>query len=423
MRNSPGSRRGQALVVALVVLVFLLPMGIVLYNSAISAQKSAVVEGQQKMSAQMATDIVSDYMRQFSNDPYNGHYDDASLGRPPTGYYANSVSSVNYVANASSHTVYLDIVAGTGSGSYTSLAHPKRVQVLIAFISNLVLYGTMFNSSTALSAGNVTYSGGFYVNGDFSESGNNVTFEGGPVIVNGAASATGASDLIDTNIYYVSGTNSGFTITGQAYNFVPSFTWPTFDTSYYAANSATTTAVTQTITFLSTGQYQMSKTGAVKYTIPSSGVIIYANNANLNISGTVSGKVTVVAYASNNALGCGAGSGQINVTGNLEYAGATPTTASPSGAFAALASNCIEFNSASNLTVAGVYFVQGTAATAMEANYSGGGSGVLVISGTRSDPIYNSGFGTVTIAYDPGLRANQPPGLPEQAYIVNYNVR
>ena len=45
------------------------------------------------------------------------------------------------------------------------------------------------------------------------------------------------------------------------------------------------------------------------------------------------------------------------------------------------------------------------------------------VSGTRSAPIsVLSGSWGATVNYDPGLRAHQPPGLPEQAYLVNFNV-
>ena len=62
---------------------------------------------------------------------------------------------------------------------------------------------------------------------------------GGPVVVQG--SMTGNSTTVNGNLYYLTGTNSGVTVTGTAYNYVPSFAWPTFDTSYYAANAGTTT--------------------------------------------------------------------------------------------------------------------------------------------------------------------------------------
>ena len=195
MRNS----RGQALFIVLIVLLVLLPMGITLYTSIMSSTQAAVAEGSQKVSNGMAIDVVSDYMRAFSNDEYDGHYDSASLGRPAVGYYANGVSSITYIANSTNHTLYLNIVAGTGT-AYANMQHGQTVSVLIAFISDLVLYGSMFNGDAALSASNTTYKGGMYVGGNFSESGSGVVWSGGPLVV--TKTATGGGNTIDGNLYY-----------------------------------------------------------------------------------------------------------------------------------------------------------------------------------------------------------------------------
>jgi hypothetical protein len=211
------------------------------------------------------------------------------------------------------------------------------------------------------------------------------------------------------------------TITGNSYNYVPSFSWPTFNTEYYLSQAGTTTVTNQTVTFNSSGQAVF--TGGPTINIPSNGLIIFANNTNISISGTISGMVTVVAYDSNATLGCGAGAGQINVTGNLFYAGGSSVTATAANSFAALASNCISFASSSNMTVTGVYFVQGNGSPSMELSCTGGCSKTFQLFGTRAAPITTvTGSFTTTIAYDPGLRAYQHPGLPEQAYLVNFNL-
>ena len=421
MRNNLGQKHGQALMIAMVFLLLLLPLGIVLYKSATTAVQSAVQENQQKTAAQVASDVITDYMRAFSNDPYGGHYDAASLSRPPSGYYSNAISSVTCIANPTAHTVYLSVL-----GQFSPGQRQQRVQALIVFLSRLVLYGSMFNSSVSnFGVNGATYYGGFYVNGDLSIGGSNVVFQGGPVIVKGTL--TGATNtVVNGNLYY-STAYSNVTVNGTAFNYIPSLTWPTFDTNYFAAQAGTTTTTSQTITFNSNGTFTFS--GGPTYTIPSQGIIIYANNTNITLSGVVSGLVTVVSYASNAAQGCGATAGQINVTGNLYYAGASSITATAANSFAAMASNCINFQSSSNLLVAGAYFVQGSGSQLMElqCNPTNSCSGnTLKLYGTRAAPVYvqdnYTQGGSAIFTYDSGLRVHQPPGLPEQAYLVNFNL-
>ena len=157
MRNNKKGIRGQALYVALVITLIVVPLGVLLTQSAIQAMHASIMEGQQKTSAQVATDIITDYMRAFSQDPYNGHYDSASLARPASsGYYASAISSISFISNTTNHTVFLDVWGYNDS----TKSHPKHIQALFQFISNLVIYGSMFNSATTLSDAGVTYTGG-----------------------------------------------------------------------------------------------------------------------------------------------------------------------------------------------------------------------------------------------------------------------
>jgi hypothetical protein len=86
------------------------------------------------------------------------------------------------------------------------------------------------------------------------------------------------------------------------------------------------------------------------------------------------------------------------------------------------------------MTASGVFFVQNTAASgyySMEANCMDSsaacGGESFILSGTRSDVMYEgvtgNAWGSTTIEYDPGLRSTQPPGLPEKAYVVGFNVK
>ena len=86
-----------------------------------------------------------------------------------------------------------------------------------------------------------------------------------------------------------------------------------------------------------------------------------------------------------------------------------------------MARNCVSFNkTGADLLVAGVYFVeQGT--SNMKANGSAGRR--LLLYGVRTQGISLSGFtGGVSLKYDANLRSYQPPGLPEKAYLVSWNL-
>jgi hypothetical protein len=449
--------------VALVILLFLLPLAVVLYNSSMVAMKSAVQEGQQKTSAQMAVDIVTDYMRQFANDPYNGHYDSASLGRPQTGLYANVISSISYVANPTAHTLYLNITAGLGN-SMTAMTHPKHIEALIVFISDMVLYGSMFYNDPGLTEPNVSYGGPFAVfDGGFTEGGTGCTFTGPIIVGNGPVSMNG--DTITGNLYlqpahYPCIGGNCPTVDGTTYNHVPTLIWPTINTTYYSANAAVTITAPSTITFTNpggVGKFTVipDATGVgTTYTIPANGAIIYAQETHVVVNGTVNGLVTVVSYSatveptpcywsSNSPYDStttpgklsNSNPGSIIVSNYLEYPAASPTTATPGIAFSAVASNCIGFMGdagTGNLTVTGVYFVLNpnwsTSRPAMwdDCNGSNCNHDTFTFSGTRNAPMMGvTAFesGGVFINYDPGLRLNQPPGLPEYAYLVNFNVR
>ncbi|MDE2290883.1 MAG: hypothetical protein KGL53_02265, partial [Elusimicrobia bacterium] len=181
---------------ALIVLLVALPTGVYLYQYIQTAMKGAVAERHQKVATQLANDALTDYFRQFSQDAYKGHYDTASLSRPES-FYSAGFSTATFIADDAHHSLYI-----RAEGGYGTAAAPKTLRVLealIAFQSDLVRFGTMFNGAATISASNVTYDGGFYANGNLSITGSNVTFEGGPVVVNGNISGT---TTIDGDVFY-----------------------------------------------------------------------------------------------------------------------------------------------------------------------------------------------------------------------------
>ncbi len=402
------------MVMALVILLVALPTAVYLYQAAVVSLRSAAAERRQKTASSLANGAVTDYFRQFSQDVYNGHYDAASLSRPKS-FYSAGYSTVTFIPDETRRTVYLraEGVYGTEAKKVTT----RVLEALVQFYSDLVQYGTMINGIFTIGASNVVYDGGFYVNGGLTVSGSNIRFNGGPVVVNGSVSGA-ASVVIDGDLYYSGASAGAVTVNGTRYNFIPSVTWPTLDFNYYDAHYTYKTTTDQTIVFNSTGTFTV--VGGATFAIPGDGAIIYAHTANLTSGGMVRGLAIVGAGAAA-AGSCGSATGKITVSDNVYYAGASSISATSGASFAALARNCVSFNkTGADLLVAGVYFVeQGT--SNMKANGSAGRR--LLLYGVRTQGISLSGFtGGVSLKYDANLRSYQPPGLPEKAYLVGWNL-
>lgn len=405
------SERGQALVMAFLLLLFVLPMGMVLYRTVSQTMRAAVAESRARSATAYANGVLMDYMRQFSNNPYAGHYDAASLARSKF-FYAQGFSSATFIADPVNHDLYL-----RAEGTFTSGGSPTKrvIEALIHFQSPLTKYGTMVNGPFTISANNAAYAGGMWINGNLTVTGNPVTWNGGPLLVNGSViGAAGAT--LDGNLYYGGAGTGGLTVNGDRFNFVPSVSWPAIDQGFYYANSTYVSNANRTIVFNSTGTY--SVVGGPTQAIPPSGAILYCNGCNFTISGVVSGRVTVVAAGT-----AGSGTqGNITVNNNLYYAGASSMSATAANSFAALASNSIAFTKASgNMSVAGTYFVQqGTT----NMSISGPAAASFWLSGVRTQGMTISGFNNGrTMSYDPNLLAYPPPGLPETPMLVGYRAR
>lgn len=413
-RSRARASRGQALILTLVVMLVALPTAIYLYNFAGASMRTAMAERRQKTASQLANGALTDYFRQFSQSNYSGHYDPDSLSRPQS-FYSSGFSTVTFTPDQQHHSLYLK-----AEGVYGTPSRPKTTRVLealIKFYSDLVRFGTMINGAYTVSASNVTYLGGFYTNGNLSVTGSNVTFDGGPVIVNGSLSGA-ASVRIEGDLYYSGAGAGSVTVTGTKYRFIPAVSWPSLDFTYYAAQYTYKTTADKTIVFNSTGTFTV--VGGATYAIPADGAIIFADNANLTVKGIVSGPVTVVAGA-NAAGSCASASGKITVGDNLYYAGASSVTATSGGTFAALASNCVTFSkTGADLLAVGVYFVQ-NGTTNMQANGSAGRR--FQLWGVRTQGVTVTGFsGGISLVYDPALKTYQPPGLPEKALLVGWNL-
>ncbi|MHB9156064.1 MAG: hypothetical protein ACYC5N_10330 [Endomicrobiales bacterium] len=398
---------GIALVTVLMVLLFLLPVTMTFLSLATNHFQSATKEREINAARSIANNVVVDLMRQFSQTYYENRYDSDYITRGES-FYRVGFSTVTLIADSNNHYLYAVALGKYGKDP----AHPlfqKRLHAVVKFISPWTDFGTMINSNFTTSASGVDYSGKFWVNGNYSVTGDNVRFFGGPVFVSGNV-AGNSSVVIDGDLYYGGGSAGNVTVLGSKYNFIPGLTFPTVNTSYYAAHYNRKITANSTVVFNGNGTFTI--VGSETVAIQSGGFILYAENCNLTLRGTVSGRVTVVASGTG-TKGC------IIVNNNLVYANGA-NNASANDSLAVVASNKITFQKpAGNMTVCGVYQV----ASSNEFSLTGTNGGNFALIGTRNKPIIMSITCTTDITYDPNLNSFPPPGLPEKPHLVTWHMK
>ncbi|OGS06743.1 MAG: hypothetical protein A2270_05630 [Elusimicrobia bacterium RIFOXYA12_FULL_51_18] len=421
-------RRGIALVVVNLLAVFLLPFVLYLMLTSNNFLKNSFREKQQKLSGSLASGVLVDFMRQFSQSYYEGHYDTESLSRNPV-FRSVGFSSVDTEADAQGHRLYIHASGQSGSSAAAPLAD-KNLYGTVQFISDLTDYGTLIDGTFTLGKDNALYMGKWWITGNLTISGDNVTFMGGPLIVGGNLTVTGSNVRINGDIYY-EGTLTGTpVVSGTKYNFYPSdMTYPSIRRTYHQANyNYKITADPSVIRF---NAYPSSSTFSLigtTITVPvtEAGMIIYGENVNLTLYGTVRGRVTVVTSNTSGTKGK-ITIGLFNQNANLLYydplTGGTTTSAVSGNSFAALPSNGLTFQGktttpAADLTVCGVYFD----GSANNISTNGNSSKKLYLYGTRNKPV-DQNFSSGVYTYDPWLNTFPPPGLPERPVLVTWHLR
>ena len=415
-------RRGAILPMVLVLIAVVLPLSIFLAQRVSQDLLHTRMNSRIRTASSLANNMVTDILRQFSQNYQGDHYSAAALQRTPV-RYAQGFSSLTVTSDANQHYLYFQGIGGYGD----DVDHPENRKVIdgvIKFVSDLTTFGTMSNGNFTTSASNVTYLGKMWLNGDWSVSGSNITVNGGPVFVDGNLSKTGGGTLTINGDLYRTGTRSGaITVTGSDYNFMPQMTWPTIDRTYYDTYANVTVTADTAIRFRYDGA---SSTGTVlvgttPYAIPSSGFIIYGKNCTLTSSGTVRGKVSLVSIRTGGGVG-----GNIVMDSDLSYATAGSTnSANASDSFGAIASNTIAWNRTGDreLYITGTYFVDSPGTSGMSTQCAGCAGKGFHFFGTRNNQITTSGWSRTEISFDTSLDTYPPPGLPEKPYLVTWRIR
>lgn len=421
-----GKRRGIAMVVVNLMILFLVPFVLYIALTSRAHLKSSLKEKQLKMSGSLASNILVDLMRQFSQNYYEGHYDTDSLSRN-SAFYTAGFSEVHTEADAQNHRLYIQATGKYGRDSASPLAD-RDLYGAVQFISDLTDYGTLIDGTFTISASNVTYYGKWWITGNLKITGSNVTFMGGPLIVGGNLQVTGSNARINGDLYY-SGTLTGSPyVSGTSYNFYPTdMSYPSIKSTFYQVNYNYKLTADRTLRF---NAHPSSSTFSIidtTITVPvtESGMVIYGENVNLTVYGTVRGRVTVA--TSNTGSKGKITVGLNNQSADLLYydplTGGTTTSAAAGSSFAALPSNGLTFQGKttspySDLTVCGVFFDSG----ANNMTATGKSSKKLYLYGTRNKPISTS-FGGSVFTYDNWLNNFPPPGLPERPLLVTWHIK
>jgi len=361
---TPKNNSGIALVTVIFVMLIMIPTVLWLLPFVDTQVRLAQKEKQLKVASQIANDVIVDYMRQFSQNYYKGHYDIDSLARPKT-FYEHGFSSVTVVPNSLEHTVYIKAKGSYATESEYKVLADKEVSALIKFISDMTDYGTYVNGTFTISASNVTYYGKWWITGDLGITGSNVTFRGGPLIVGGKITG-GTGCKIYGNLYYGGSSKGSVTVYGNTYNFYPSdMIYPTIKETFYVTNSNYKITTNRTLKFEAYSSSSAFKIVGTTITVPiiESGMIILGENCNLTVYGVVRGRVTVFVKGSGSygkiTVGLNNDSTGLKYYNNLT--GGTTTYSYYGNSFAAIATNGITFRGkttspTADLTVCGVFF-------------------------------------------------------------------
>ena len=423
------NRKGVALVVVNLMMLVLVPLLVYILVSTTASLRHSYKEKQLGMAGGMANSALVDFMRQFSQNYYEGHYDPGLLARNQP-FYSAGFSAASVEADAAGHRLYIEAVGKYGKDQHSPLAD-KKLYATVQFISDLTDYGTMINGVFTINASNITYFGKWWITGNLSITGSNVRFAGGPLIVGGNLSASGSNVAIDGDVYYGGSLTGNPDISGTSYNFYPSdMVYPALREDYYKVNYAYKITSDRTLRFNaypSSGTFSIVGT-TITVPIVGSGMVILGENVNLSVYGTVRGRVTVATTNTSGSKGT-ITVGQSSVDSDLLYydslTGGTTTSAVYGNSIALLASNGLTFqgktsNPAQDLTVCGIFFNKGSG----NISASGGSSKKLFLYGTRNKPVTLSGFGGGnSMAYDVWLNANPPPGLPERPVLMTWHMR
>ncbi|MFH1283769.1 MAG: hypothetical protein ABII27_08910 [bacterium] len=420
--------RGVAILIIMITLFLLIPTMLFVLNIVRQNNIIAAKDRQLNTTNNLANNMIIDIMGLLAQSQYDYHYDPSSLNWDDLSYKWG-FSSMNVIPDLVNHTLFIEAKGRYGKAKDHALFE-KTLYAVVQFDSPWTKFASMFPNGITTNIPSIIYDGPLYSKGDAIFTGTNLLFTIGPVIVDG--NFFGRPSLtVDCDLYCSGNLAGGFKCNGTIYNFAPVVEIPEIDDTFYDMYSNLELFnggydIVFSVDPVS-GDGRFSVNGGSFVTIPSSGYIIYGKKSTITVTGTVHGRVTIVATKAGTAA-----RGFIHVLGDLVYANGT-LNASYDDSIALIAENKLYmYKIVANNTVCGILISQTTDGIILQppshpSSYPFANTcGTHIISGTRNEIIKN-GLDTTKVtctdAFDENLIKYPPPGLPEKPRLVTWDFK
>jgi hypothetical protein len=445
------SRRGSSLIIILICMAVFVPATLFLTRNATEQDRLNTRLRAIGSAKELAGAMAVDYMSQFSEDWYTNHFNanyllagyqrmnvDSDTG---SGWGGIGTGAGNFEASAPVprkdifRSLSIQMVGRyfrkhSGTINETRLWTSKNLEVVIGFRSDLSRYGYLFPGDAIIGGGGSgatfegkTLSAPVYVGRNLTLEGN-VTFNGSPVVAQGTLTpAVGTTFAAGSVLYYSTGPLALGTYNGDVHHMTwydTHFASDTIDLDYYRGAFYYRTTADQKWVFIPGPPSRIDiydppgsalPTGSFNISSTTSSLVLLAENADLTITGTVKGHVTVAAVSTDPAKG------NILVEGDFVYAnGAHQADSSDSAAVLA----------------SGIVTIRGLALPILSNRFNGifyGETGLagdalligvspLLVNGSLISNDFTGDF--ITVTQDPEFRKYPAPLLPERPRIASY---
>lgn len=444
--------KGTALLYVVMLMFFLLPMLVILSSRLQVHGKHNLADRKIRIKRMVSDNLLADYLRQFSEDFRQNHYnkfwldrgnlflfnsEDFSFNGATSRVKINSdISPVLDEGTVRANNIFVMNAYGAFKSDMSDLSVGE--ETVIQFRQNALRYAFISTTMNPLTIDAIhplsgtTLTGGMWVGNNISVN-TGMNLNGGPLVALGDVSGGGGLTLSAGTTFYYSPTAVVTGVTGGTpVNYLPPETTlnpglTNLDLSYYETHYTTYVTVDSEWTFYkktASSQSRFKNQWSTQQDLPLNStypLVLVVKNANLTIK-TENGSnwaswgkglyspVTIVVIG-----------GNVTVDGPFHYM--TPADipsfdSSPQATVAILADqNLIFKNTAgSTMDVVGYYYVKGQVQL-------DGTADVHLHGGlyTDSGNIVNTGATKrLTITADPNMRKNTPPCIPEQAVLVKH---
>lgn len=463
-RLPPRLKRGSALLIAMVIVIFLLPITSTMVKSVMRQSRTNFQERNLKTARVISNDIFINFMRIHSDNYYMDHYDTRfMLSTDGSDNFLNAgvsgVGTVVYQSSASATGKYFAVQSTTTlvAGRDQNLWGRKGAVGVIAFENDITRFGQIFLDDAVFNSASFyrgkTFDTNIYAAGRFHACGQldvaglcggnlppgaQLTIQG--TVIAGANVHAGLGNTLEASgaIYYpwtTGGVLGAGTFNGPRYAFTPEVAVIPPDPNYYMSRYnllvGPSSPTFNRLVFGTGGAYGQVSFPDAGYTfdVPpplspqgAPSAVIVSTGMDITVSGIIRGRFTIVCVGCNVIVKDDFVYHQI--PSPLPVAGCTGC-ASWEDSMAVVAGQQIRFESSAadpspgEQTVSGLYF---SATNSLRKQTTDGTYPALKAYGTLigyfdADPA--PGGTPLSIRQDPNLRRYWPPQMPERPVMVN----